>query len=42
MRKMNLFGKLALTGILCIMAIALASQGALAANDQEKVIFVVT
>jgi hypothetical protein len=42
MRNVNLFGKLALTGILCIMAVALASQGALAADEQAKVIFAVT
>jgi hypothetical protein len=42
MRKMNLLGKLALSGILCIMAVVLVSQRALAGDDQAKVIFVVT
>ena len=41
MHKMNLFRKLTLLGILC-MAVALASQGALAVDGQAKVIFVVT
>jgi len=42
MSTMNLFGKLALSGILCIMAVAAVSQGALAADGQAEVIFVVT
>jgi len=42
MRKMNILGKIALSGILCIMAFALASQGALAMDNKAKVIFVVT
>ncbi|HYA86682.1 MAG TPA: hypothetical protein VEI57_06435 [Nitrospirota bacterium] len=41
MRRMNLFGKLALSGILCIMAVAVLSQGTLAADDKAKVTFVV-
>jgi hypothetical protein len=42
MRRMNLFGILALSGVLCIMAVAFVSQRALARDDQTKVIFVVT
>jgi len=41
MRKMNFFWKLVLLGILSILAVALASEGALAEDGQAKVIFAV-
>jgi hypothetical protein len=41
MQKKNHLGTLVLSGFLFIIVVALASQGALATDEQAKVIFIV-